>query len=31
MVAGVIRLVRNLRKASDAMAVAVEALARALG
>lgn len=31
MVAGVVRLVRNLRKASDAMAVAVDAVARRLG
>jgi adenosylhomocysteine nucleosidase len=30
MVAGVVRLVRNLRKASDAMAVAVDAVARRL-
>jgi adenosylhomocysteine nucleosidase len=31
MVAGVVRLVRNLRRASDAMAVAVDAVARHLG
>jgi adenosylhomocysteine nucleosidase len=30
MVAGVVRLVRNLRKAADAMAIAVEAVARSL-
>jgi nucleoside phosphorylase len=30
MVAGVVRLVRNLRRASDAMAVAVDAVARRL-
>ena len=31
MVAGVVRLLRNLRRASDAMAVAVDAVARRLG
>ncbi len=31
MVAGVVRLVRNLRRASDAMAVAMDAVARGLG